>query len=51
MAEIRREMNVDRQAELWCAFVDSYSATETRPVVDVFLRALIGEPRRREDAA
>lgn len=51
MEDIRREVDFERQAELWSAFLDSYSATETRPVVDVFLRALIGGPRRREQAA
>ncbi len=51
MAEIHRELDSERQAELWSAVLDSYSATETRPVVDVFLRGLIGGPRRREQAA
>lgn len=48
MGGIRPEPDLERQAELWSAFIDSYSATQTRRVVDVFLRGLIGGPRRRE---
>ncbi len=48
MALIRREPDLERQAELWSAFLDSYTTTATRPVVDVFLRGLVGGPRRRE---
>lgn len=36
----------ERQVELWRAFIDSYTASATRPAVEVFLRALIGGPRR-----
>ncbi len=48
MAHIRREPDLERQAELWSAFLDSYTTTATRPVVDVFLRGLIGGPRHQE---
>lgn len=50
MTLIRRESDLERQAELWSAFLDSYTTTATRPVVDVFLRGLIGGPRRHEAA-
>ncbi len=48
MAHIRREPDLERQAELWSAFLDSYTTTTTRPVVDVFLRGLLGGPRHQE---
>ncbi len=48
MTLIRREPDPERQAELWSAFLDSYTTTTTRPAVDVFLRGLIGGPRLRE---
>lgn len=38
----------ERQAELWRAFIDSYTSSLTRPAVDVFLRGIIGGPTRRE---
>ena len=50
MPDSPRPMSPERQAELWSAFIDSYTASETRPVVDTFLRALIGGPRREPGA-
>lgn len=41
-------MTPERQAELWQAFIDSYTSSRTRPAVDLFLRALIGGPRQKE---
>jgi hypothetical protein len=43
-----RHITADRQIELWGAFLQAYTTTSTRPAVDVFLRALIGEPRLKE---
>lgn len=51
MPDIQRELDVERQVELWSSFLDSYTATETRAAVDVFLRGLIGGPRRHDEAA
>jgi hypothetical protein len=51
MPDMRRELDVERQVELWSSFLDSYTSTETRSVVDAFLRGLIGGPRRRGQAA
>lgn len=51
MADVHRQLDPERQAELWSEFLDCYTATETRPVVDQFLRGLIGGPRRKEQAA
>jgi hypothetical protein len=39
---------VERQQELWEQFVDAYTATETRPAADVFLRAILGEPKKEQ---
>lgn len=42
---VRRAWLTEHEADLWAAFIEHYSATEARPVVDVFLRGLIGAPR------
>lgn len=42
---VRRAPLTEHEADLWEAFVEHYSATKTRPTVDVFLRGLIGAPR------
>jgi len=42
---IRRHQKLTaEQFELWDAFVRAYTATATRPAVDMFLHALIGAP-------
>jgi hypothetical protein len=41
-------MPVDRELELWGAFLTAYTTTATRPAVDAFLCALIGELRLKE---
>lgn len=38
------EQLTEEQAELWRAFLDAYTATGTRPAVDMFLHAVIGAP-------
>jgi len=48
MADRTQHVSPERQVELWSAFVDVYSSTTTRPVVDVFLRGLIGGPRAED---
>lgn len=37
-----RDADPEDQRRLWEQFVDAYTATRTRPAVDVFLRALFG---------
>lgn len=37
----------EEQQEMWLRFLDAYTATKTRPAVDMFLRALIGVPDGR----
>ncbi|HVA75444.1 MAG TPA: hypothetical protein VNF71_12875 [Acidimicrobiales bacterium] len=49
MKRSRGAVTPERQVELWEAFVDSYTSSRTRTAVDLFLRALIGGPRRQED--
>lgn len=34
----------EHELALWVAFFDAYGSTQTRPVVDLFLHALIGVP-------
>jgi len=45
----RREIPLEREQELLSAFIDAYSATETRVEVDRFLWALFSA--RKEPAA
>jgi hypothetical protein len=43
-----RELPESRKLELMTAFLDAYGATETRPQVDVFLRALFSGRSRND---
>ena len=36
------------RSDLWEPFVDHYLASETQPVVDMFLRGICGQPRNTE---
>ena len=39
---IQREIDAERQMDLWTAFVDCYSSTSTRAEVNKFLFGLFG---------